>query len=61
MRLDSPSPLDRLPSPDDIHASLGRLYREAALMRRLLRLAQAAQARKQPRHRPGHPEEVSRG
>lgn len=61
MRTDSKSLLDRLPSPDDIHASLGRLYREAALMRRLLRLTQAAQSREQPPQQPDRPEEVPHG
>jgi hypothetical protein len=32
------SPLDRLPDPTEIHAHMGRLYRELALLRRLLRL-----------------------
>lgn len=37
-----PSPLDRLPTPTEIHAHMGRLYRELALLRRLFRLAQTA-------------------
>jgi hypothetical protein len=36
------SPLDALPPPPAIHARIGQLYRELALLRRLLRLAQAA-------------------
>jgi hypothetical protein len=40
-----PSPLDRLPPPRDIHAHMGELYRELALLRRLLRLAQSARER----------------
>jgi hypothetical protein len=36
------SPLDRLPPPPVIHRHMGRLYRELALLRRLLRLSQAA-------------------
>jgi hypothetical protein len=39
---DSDSPLDRLPSPENIHQRMGRLYRELDLLRRLLRLSQAA-------------------
>ncbi len=35
------SPLDRLPPPPVIHQHIGRLYRELALLRRLLRLSQA--------------------
>jgi hypothetical protein len=37
------SPLDQLPSPLEIHAHMGRLYRELSLLRRLLRLSQTAQ------------------
>jgi hypothetical protein len=37
------SPLDRLPRPREIHRHMGKLYRELALLRRLLRLSQAAQ------------------
>jgi hypothetical protein len=36
------SPLDRLPPPPAIHERMGCLYRELALLRRLLRLSQAA-------------------
>lgn len=36
------SPLDHLPPPPVIHARMGRLYRELTLLRRLLRLSQAA-------------------
>ncbi|HEX5272762.1 MAG TPA: hypothetical protein VFW33_19830 [Gemmataceae bacterium] len=36
------SPLDRLPPPGAIHQHMGRLYRQLALLRRLLRLSQAA-------------------
>jgi hypothetical protein len=39
---DTASPLDRLPTPPAIHQHMGRLYRELALLRRLLRLSQAA-------------------
>jgi hypothetical protein len=38
------SPLDQLPAPPTIHERMGRLYRELALLRRLLRLSQAAHA-----------------
>ena len=36
------SPLDRLPQPATIHRHIGRLCLELALLRKLLRLAQAA-------------------
>ncbi len=36
------SPLDQLPPPPTIHRHIGRLCRELTLMRRLLRLSQAA-------------------
>jgi hypothetical protein len=35
------SPLTQLPPPLVIHQRMGRLYRELALLRRLLRLSQA--------------------
>jgi hypothetical protein len=38
------SPLDQLPPPLVIHQHMGRLYRQLALLRRLLRLSQAARA-----------------
>ena len=47
MQIDNPSPLDRLPPPPEIHQHMGRLYRELALLRRLLRLSQSAQERQQ--------------
>jgi hypothetical protein len=34
--------LDQLPPPTTIHRQIGQLYRELALLRRLLRLSQAA-------------------
>ena len=43
------SPLDRLPPPVAIHQHIGRLYRELALLRRLLRLSQAAQEQRIPK------------
>ncbi len=36
------SPLNQIPPPTVIHAEIGRLYRQLALLRRLLRLSQAA-------------------
>ena len=36
------SALDQLPPPPVIHQQMGRLYRELSLLRRLLRLSQAA-------------------
>ncbi len=53
-----PSPLDHLPAPGDIHTYMGRLYRELALLRRLLRLAQTAQARNTSSNRSEHRREV---
>lgn len=41
------SPLDRLPPPPIIHQHIGRLYRELALLRRLLRLSQATRDERQ--------------
>jgi hypothetical protein len=38
------SPIDLLPPPRVIHARIGKLYRELSLLRRLLRLAQRAEA-----------------
>jgi hypothetical protein len=35
-------PLDQLPPPPAIHERIGRLYRELALLRRLLRISKAA-------------------
>ena len=43
------SPLDRLPPPVAIHRHIGRLYRELALLRRLLRLSQAAHEQRNTR------------
>ena len=45
----SKSPLDLLPPPPSIHERMGCLYRELALLRRLLRLSQAA---REERHAP---------
>jgi hypothetical protein len=53
------SPLDRLPLPPVIHQHMGRLYRELALLRRLLRLSQAARQERNPE--PADRREVSRG
>ena len=39
------SPLDQLPPPLTVRERMGRLYRELALLRRLLRLSQAARDR----------------
>jgi hypothetical protein len=39
---DAESLLDQLPAPAVVHGHMGRLYRELALLRRLLRLSQAA-------------------
>jgi hypothetical protein len=36
------SPLNQLPPPLTVRERMGRLYRELALLRRLLRLSQAA-------------------
>jgi hypothetical protein len=36
------SPLDQIPPPQAIHQHMGLLYRQLALLRRLLRLSQAA-------------------
>ena len=36
------SPLDHLPPPPTVHRHMGQLYRQLALLRRLLRLTQAA-------------------
>jgi hypothetical protein len=36
------SPIRQLPPPPVIHERIGQLYRELALLRRLLRLSQAA-------------------
>lgn len=41
MRTDS-SPLQQLPAPVAVRKRMGQLYRELALLRRLLRLSQAA-------------------
>jgi hypothetical protein len=35
------SPLEKLPPPVIVHQRIGQLYRELALLRRLLRLSQA--------------------
>jgi hypothetical protein len=56
------SPLDRLPPPLVIHRHMGRLCRELALLRRLLRLSQAAheqRAESQPGHHTADRQEVS--
>ena len=48
------SPLGRLPSPVTIRQHMGRLYKELALLRRLLRISQQARhdaGRGQPSHR----------
>lgn len=37
------SPIDQLPPPQVIHGRMGQLLRELNLLRRLLRLCQAAQ------------------
>jgi hypothetical protein len=50
-------PLDQLPPPPIIHARMGQLYRELALLRRLLRLSQAVRQERSP-DRP-RPQEVS--
>lgn len=44
----NPSPLDRLPRPIEIHSHMGRLYRELAMLRRLLRLSQSVEAQERP-------------
>ena len=36
--------LTRIPPPREIHSHMGRLYRELAILRRLLRLSQTIQA-----------------
>jgi hypothetical protein len=41
MRTDS-TPLQQLPAPVTVRNRMGQLYRELALLRRLLRLSQAA-------------------
>jgi hypothetical protein len=51
------SPIQHLPPPPVIHAYMGRLYRELALLRRLLRLSQAARKEHGGR-RPADREEV---
>jgi hypothetical protein len=38
----SNDPLRRLPTPAQVHAHIGRLYRELRLARRLYKLSQAA-------------------
>jgi hypothetical protein len=53
-----PSPLDHLPAPGDLHTYMGRLYRELALLRRLLRLAQTAKERNPSANRPEQRQEV---
>jgi hypothetical protein len=53
------SPLDQLPPPPVIHRHMGRLYRELALLRRLLRLSQAA--RDERPHEPTVRQEVRIG
>jgi hypothetical protein len=42
MQPQDPSPLYQLPPPALAHQRMGELYRELALLRRLLRLSQAA-------------------
>jgi hypothetical protein len=42
------SPLKQLPPPPVIHRHIGRLYRELGLLRRLLRLSQAARQERTP-------------
>jgi hypothetical protein len=46
------SPLDQLPTPSAIHERMGTLYRELMLLRRLLRLSQAAQGTRADHHAP---------
>jgi hypothetical protein len=41
--------LNRLPPPLVIHARMGQLYRELALLRRLMRLSQAARDERERR------------
>lgn len=53
------SPLDQLPPPPLIHERMGRLYRELALLRRLLRLSQAA--REERATEPANRQEVRSG
>jgi hypothetical protein len=48
------SPLSTIPPPRVIHARMGELYRELALLRRLLRLSQAAR-QEQAAERHGSP------
>ena len=40
-RLDSSSPLDHIPPPDQIRDHLARVFAEIRLLRRLLRLAES--------------------
>lgn len=40
--------LDRLPTPLEIHREMGAKLRELAILRRLLKLAQAAAEEKKP-------------
>jgi hypothetical protein len=47
--------LKRLPPPAVIHQQMGRLYRELALLRRLMRLSQAAREER-GRNQSGHSE-----
>jgi hypothetical protein len=51
--------LDQLPQPLVIHQHMGRLYRQLALLRRLLRLSKAA--RQERRTEPTDSEEVRCG
>jgi hypothetical protein len=53
------SPLDQLPPPPAIHERMGRLYRELSLLRRLLRLSQAARQERTPE--PADRQEVAHG
>jgi hypothetical protein len=56
--IETDSPLDQLPSPPVIHRHMGRLHRELSLLRRLLRLSQAARDERTPE--PADRQEVSR-
>jgi hypothetical protein len=49
--LNESSPLNQLPPPLTIRERMGRLYRELALLRRLLRLSQAARDERAGEHR----------
>ncbi|HKI32955.1 MAG TPA: hypothetical protein VKA46_13975 [Gemmataceae bacterium] len=40
--------LEQLPAPAVVHQQMGRLYRQLALLRRLLRLSQAARDERTP-------------